>query len=87
MPLKKQNFLDVVIVDPNHVVYEGKAKRVFAPGKIADLALLPEHTPLYTELIEGTIQIEEESGQKIEEKIDGGVARIKNNTLTILIGF
>jgi len=87
MPLKKQDFLDTAIVDPNHVIYEGQTKRVFAPGKMADLALLPNHTPLYTELVEGTVIIEETGGKKIEEKIDGGIARLRNNTLTILVGF
>ena len=87
MTLKRQDFLDVVIVDPNRIIYEGKANKVFAPSKVADLALLPDHTPLYTELVEGTVTIEEVGGKQIEEKIDGGIIRIKNNTLTILIGF
>lgn len=79
--------LDVLIVDPNKVIYEGKALRVFAPGKIDEIALLPEHTPLYSELLTGTIIVEEVAGKKIEQKIESGVVRIKNNSLKIIVGF
>jgi F-type H+-transporting ATPase subunit epsilon len=77
----------VIIVDPDKVVYEGDATRVFAPGKIAELALLPEHTPLYSELTAGPVIIEEVTGTKQEFKIDGGVAKMQNNELHILIGY
>jgi F-type H+-transporting ATPase subunit epsilon len=86
MPEEKDS-VNVIIVNPDKVIYEGEATRVFAPGKIAELALLPQHTPLYSELSAGTIVVEEKGGGKEEQKIDGGVARIKNNELKILIGF
>jgi F0F1-type ATP synthase epsilon subunit len=79
--------LDVLIVNPNMIVYEGKAVKVFAPAKIGETAFLPQHTPLYTELEEGNVTIEEVNGKKVEQKIDGGVARVQNNSLKILIGF
>ncbi|PIP53107.1 hypothetical protein COX08_02785 [Candidatus Beckwithbacteria bacterium CG23_combo_of_CG06-09_8_20_14_all_34_8] len=79
--------LHLIIVDPDKIIYEGDALRVFAPGKIAELALLPQHTPLYSELTAGTIKVEEVSGGNQEFKIDGGVAKIQNNELHILIGF
>ncbi|MGI5828377.1 MAG: F0F1 ATP synthase subunit epsilon [Patescibacteria group bacterium] len=82
-----EQILDVLIVDPNKIVYEGKAVKIFAPAKIGETAFLPQHTPLYTELEPGNVVIEEVNGNKVEQKIDGGVARIKNNTLKILIGF
>ncbi len=77
----------VIIVDPDKVVYEGDALRIFVPGKIAELALLPEHTPLYSELTAGPVIVEEVSGAKQEIKIDGGVAKMQNNELHILIGY
>jgi F-type H+-transporting ATPase subunit epsilon len=79
--------LETLIVDPNKTIYEGKVVKMFVPGRLQDLAILPNHTPLYTELIEGTIAIEEAGGKKVEQKIDGGVLRVENNTVKILVGF
>lgn len=79
--------LDVLIVDPNKIVYEGQSVRLFLPGKAGELAVLPGHTPLYTELIQGTVVFEEASGKRQEQLIEGGIARIKQNSVTILVGF
>lgn len=83
----KVNELEVSIVNPDQIVYEGVAKRMFVPGPFGMVAFLPQHTPIYSELVEGTIIIEETSGKKIEQKIDGGVVRTKNNSIKILVGF
>jgi len=83
----KQSKFHLVIVDPDKLVYEGDAMRVFLPGKVAELAILPEHTPLYTELTAGTIKAEDQSGKVSEFKLDGGVAKMQNNELHVLIGF
>jgi len=79
--------LHVVIVDPDKIIYEGDSRRVFAPGKIAELALLPQHTPLFSELTAGAIKVQEVDGKIKEFKIDGGVVKVQNNELHILIGF
>lgn len=79
--------LDIKIVNPNKVVYEGTAKRIFLPGRVGELAVMPYHTPLYSELVSGELKIELENGSEKIEKIEGGVARIRDNAVTILIGF
>jgi len=79
--------IHLVIVDPDKVIYEGDAIKVFLPGKVAELALLPQHTPLYTELTAGSVKVEEITGNTQDFKVDGGVAKIQNNELHILIGF
>lgn len=84
-PLKHE--LEIIIVNPDKVVYEGIAKQAFAPGPFGEIALLPGHTPIYTELVEGKLIIEEKNGKKTEKKIDGGVVRMKKNIVKILVGF
>lgn len=79
--------IHLVIVDPDKVIYEGDAIKVFLPGKVAELALLPQHTPLYSELTAGSVKVEEITGNTQDFKVDGGVAKIQNNELHILIGF
>ncbi len=85
--MAEEHVLDVSIVDPDRVIYEGKAIKVFAPGRVDELAILPDHTPLYSELITGKVVVEEASGKTFEKQIEGGVVRIKDNTVKILVGF
>lgn len=79
--------LDVIIVNPNEVYFEGQAKKVYAPGKISQLAFLPQHTPMFSELIQGEIQVETNKGEMKNFKIESGVAKVNNNLLSILISF
>ena len=86
-PPKPATTMNIIIVDPNKIIYEGIIKKIFVPGRMQELAILPNHTPLYSELVEGTVKIEDEKGKTKDIKIDGGILRIKNNNLKILIGF
>lgn len=85
--VEDEKFLEVLIVNPDKVVYEGQASKVFAPGPYGEVAFLPHHAPLYSELSSGTVSIEEKGGKQVTKKIEGGVVRIKNNTIKILVGF
>lgn len=79
--------LETVIVDPNSKIYEGQTIRVFVPTPNGEIALLPQHTPLYAEITKGEIKIEEKDGKTQKFEVDGGIARIKQNSLKILVGF
>jgi len=79
--------LNLIIINPDKIVYEAEITKAMLPTKLGIIAALPQHTPLYSELVEGTIIITEKAGKTHEEKIDGGVARVKDNRLKILIGF
>jgi F-type H+-transporting ATPase subunit epsilon len=79
--------LQTIMVDPNKIIYQGEAVRVFIPTKIGEIALLPYHTPLYTELTQGEVKIEEKNGSNQNFPVEGGIVRVKENTLKILVGF
>ncbi|HWS24022.1 MAG TPA: hypothetical protein VN226_06275, partial [Anaerolineales bacterium] len=51
------------------------------------LAILPNHTPLYSELINGIIKIETAEGKVQELDIDGGIIRVRRNKVSIILGF
>lgn len=85
--ISDENRFHIVIVDPDKLVFEGDLKRAFIPGKVAELAILPQHTPLFTELTAGVIKTEDLNNSSQEFKIDGGVAKMQNNELHILIGY
>lgn len=81
------DILSLWVINPDKIVYEAKVKKIFLPTKLGEIAILPQHTPLYTELVEGTIKIEEDNGSIHEESVDGGVVKVKENIVKILIGF
>lgn len=78
---------DLVIVSPDETILETQAKKVLVPGTIQELAILPNHTPLYSELIKGTVVIENADGKVQEIDIDGGIIRVRRNKVSIILGF
>ena len=80
-------FFDVVIVTPDEVVFEGRAKKIMAPGTMQEIAILPDHTPLYAELIKGDVTVTAEDGQIKTVPIEGGVIRVKGNRASIVTNY
>lgn len=50
-----ERFLNLTIVAPDGIKYEGKAKSVQVPGKMGSFTVLPMHAPLISSLSEGKI--------------------------------
>lgn len=77
----------LTIVTPEMTLFEGQVTKIIAPGIYQEIALLPDHTPLYAQLIKGDIHIYQ-SGKKVQTlPVDGGVVRIKRNLASIIVGF
>ncbi len=83
----KKELLEVLIVNPDKILYEGEAIRVFVPGPFGEMAFLPGHAPLYSEIVEGEIKIIEKNNKEVKKKIDVGIVRTKGNSIKILVGF
>jgi F-type H+-transporting ATPase subunit epsilon len=79
--------LQVIIVSPDKTILEAEANRVFVPGIIQELAILPHHTPLYSELVKGVIKVEATDGTIKEIDIDSGIIRVRQNRVSIILGF
>lgn len=77
----------VAIVDPNKVRYEADIKRLIAPGVLQDIAILPDHTPLYAQLKDGEVEIQEISDKTVKIPIESGIIRVKMNRVSIIVGF
>lgn len=86
LPKERQDF-DIVIVTPDKVVFEDQATRAIIPGKLQDLGILPNHAPLYAQLARGDVIINTVSGQVKTVPIESGVVRVRNNQVSIVIGF
>jgi F0F1-type ATP synthase epsilon subunit len=77
---------DVVVVDMDKVLFEGKASSLILPTSFGNLAVLPGHTPLFTSLIAGKIVIHTGSDEQ-ELEITEGVAKITQDKLVLLVGY
>jgi F0F1-type ATP synthase epsilon subunit len=86
-PLIEQSVMDAVVVNPDKVLWEGKATRVVVPGFIQELSILPNHTPLYSQLKPGKMVIYPETGSSETIEIDGGIVRVKHNKVSVIVGF
>lgn len=74
----------VKVIDPNRILFEGEADYALAPGRHGTLGILPNHTAMFAELVEGEVYLRSEPEQLFP--ITSGILRVKENMVTILIG-
>ena len=79
--------LDVVIVNMDKVLHEGKARNIIVPTTYGNLALMPGHTPLFTKLVKGAISVNPEGGTPVTFEIENGIAKATQFKVTVLVGF
>lgn len=82
-----QSTFHIVIVSPDRIILETDAIKAIVPGVLQELAILPNHTPLYSELVKGTVRVETTDDKIKEIDIDGGILRVRHNQVSIVLGF
>jgi F-type H+-transporting ATPase subunit epsilon len=75
-----EKLLDVTVLSPEKIVFQGKAERVIVPGESGVFEVLPFHKRLLSRLLAGTIVIDK---QLIP--IYRGVVQVGNNAITIIM--
>ena len=71
---------DVTILNPQRVLFEGKAEKVFLQGNEGEFEILDYHAPLMSLLKEGKIVIDGKKSLAIKR----GIARFAQNSLVVL---
>ncbi|MCM8780566.1 MAG: hypothetical protein NC908_01390 [Candidatus Omnitrophica bacterium] len=72
--------LDITVLTPQEVIFEGKAKSVTLPGEQGVFEILPFHKRILTRLVSGPLFIEEQAFQ-----IRRGIAKFNQNKLIIIV--
>lgn len=72
------------IITPDKKLYEGNVKYACFPGADGSFGVLNGHAPLISTLKSGKIEVVEDSNEKKEFAIKGGVAEIMNNKVIVL---
>jgi len=73
--------MQVQILNPKHVLFQGDAKSVFLPGDMAEFELLDFHAPIVSLLRPGRVVLD---GKKVIP-IKRGMVRFDNNECMILV--
>ena len=72
------------LVTPEHQVLDEQVTQAIVPAHDGQVGILTERAPLVTKLGVGELRLDLVNGQKRVFFIDGGVAQMKDNRLTIL---
>ena len=72
------------VVSATESLYSGQAKRVFIPGKMGEIGVLPKHTPFLSSLRPGEVRVECEDGHVESIYVSGGIVEVQPHTVTVL---
>lgn len=72
--------LDVCILSPKEIIYQGKAKSVILPGEEGIFEILPFHKRLLSRLISGVMFVDDQGFS-----LHRGVVKVNQNNVTIII--
>jgi F-type H+-transporting ATPase subunit epsilon len=75
--------LQVSVISPEQVLYEGTASSVTAPAFDGELGILPMHAPLMTLLGTGTLRVESSEGLK-RFQVSGGFLQVVDDTVRVV---
>ena len=77
--------LQLEILTPNGVVYDGPALSVTLPGEEGEFGVLPEHASLTTLLSAGVIDVELESKKSESIVVNWGVVQVNEEKVVVLV--
>jgi F-type H+-transporting ATPase subunit epsilon len=72
------------LVTPTGIVFEGDAEEVSAIGPLGEFGILPEHINFITSLVPGVLEARLPDGTKMHWVVSGGLAEVKDGTMTVL---
>ncbi|GAB4135440.1 MAG: hypothetical protein Fur0041_09470 [Bacteroidia bacterium] len=72
------------IITPDKKLFSGDVKSVVLPGSEGKFGVMNNHAPIISTLGKGTVKVTDDA-QKVQNfDINGGVAEVFNNKITIL---
>ena len=73
-------FLEVSILNPERILFQGKAGSIILPGEQGVFEILPFHKPILSRLISGSIFIDEKVF-----RIRRGIVKVYQNQVRIIV--
>ncbi len=75
--------LSVRIVSLQKTLFDGPAQSVYLPGTVGAFEVLPGHAAIISSLEKGTIGVRNTDGSLVSIDISFGVAKVRNDEVTI----
>jgi F-type H+-transporting ATPase subunit epsilon len=75
--------LQVSVISPERILFEGVARAVVAPAFDGEIGILPMHAPLMSLLGRGTLRIDTAEGEK-RFTVAGGFLQIVDDTVRVV---
>ena len=76
--------LNVRVVSPDKVVFEGEASAVVAPAWDGQVGILPSHAPMLALVGQGVLNIDRVGGGSDAFHVAGGVLKVEGDQVTLL---
>jgi F-type H+-transporting ATPase subunit epsilon len=76
--------LEVRVVSPDRIVFEGEASSVVAPAWDGDVGILRGHAPMLTLIGAGEMKIDRPGGGSDSFYVAAGVLKVERNRVTLL---
>ncbi len=75
--------MNLQIITPEKVIYDGTIDELIVPTVTGEIAILPNHAQLVTQVVPGEMTIKQ--GGKLQHMaVTGGFLQIANNTISLL---
>jgi F0F1-type ATP synthase epsilon subunit len=75
--------MELEIIDPTGIVFNGKASKIIIPGTLGTMGILDGHEKLITPIEPGIVVVEADTGQ-LQYQIGTGYAHVGMNKCQIL---
>lgn len=75
------------VITPDELLFEQEITRLNVTSKEGGFSVLKGHAPLIVTLVEATIQIDDEAGQKVYMKLNTGTLKVLNNVVTLFADY
>ena len=77
--------LQLRIVSPEKVEFDGAVESVLVPGPVGQFEILTNHAPIISSLEKGTVVYTLESGEKNRLDILGGFVEVQKNVVSLCV--
>ena len=76
--------LQLKIVSPEKVEYDGAVERILVPGTMGQFEILNDHAPIISTLQKGTVEYVNKEGKSSLE-IQGGFVEVQKNKVSLCV--
>lgn len=73
------------IISAEEIVFEGEVNAVTLPGALGEFTVLRNHASLVSTLVAGNISFTESDGKIESREINGGLADVDNNVVSVCL--